>query len=68
MITKNSVVKIQNFIMNHDPLSRTLSGIILKTEGNVQKIQKRALFHYKKVKKGTPNLTSPMFIASLQLI
>ena len=33
--------------------------IILETEGSVQKIQKRGLFHYKKVKKGTPNLTSP---------
>ena len=32
---------------------------IVETEGSVRKIQKRALFHYKKVKKGTPNLTSP---------
>ena len=30
----------------------------------LEKIQKRALFHYKKVKKGTPNLTSP-YIHSL---
>ena len=35
------------------------SGVILETEGSVRKIQKRALFQYKKVKKGTPNLTSP---------
>ena len=34
-------------------------GVILETEGSVRKIQKRALFHYKTVKKGTPNLTSP---------
>ena len=41
-----------------------LTGIILETVGGVQKIQKRALFHYKKVKKGTTNLTSP-YIHSL---
>ena len=35
------------------------AGVILETEGSVQKIQKRALFHYKKIKKGTPNLKSP---------
>ena len=35
------------------------SGVILETEGSVQKIQKRALFHYKIFKKGTPNLISP---------
>ena len=35
------------------------AGVILETEGSVWKIQKRALFQYKKVKKGTPNLTSP---------
>ena len=35
------------------------TGVILESEGSVQKIQKRALFQYKKVKKGTPNLTSP---------
>ena len=34
-------------------------GVILETEGSIQKTQKRALFHYKTVKKGTPNLTSP---------
>ena len=44
-----------------------LPRTILETEGSVQKIQKRALFHYKKVKKGTPNLTSP-FIHSLLTI
>ena len=33
--------------------------VILETEDNVRKIQKRALFHYKKVKKGTLNLASP---------
>ena len=34
------------------------SEVILETEGSIQKTQKRALFHYKTVKKGTPNLTS----------
>ena len=37
----------------------TVPGVILETEGSVQKIQKRALFHYKKVKKGTLILTFP---------
>ena len=37
----------------------TLTGVILETGGSVQKIQKRALFHYKKVLKGTRNFTSP---------
>ena len=36
-----------------------LAGVILETEGSAWKIQKRALFHYKKVKKGTPYLTPP---------
>ena len=36
----------------------SITMIILETEGSIQKIQKRVLFHYKKVKKGTPNLTS----------
>ena len=35
------------------------AGVILETEGNIQKIQKKALYHYKTVKKSTPNLTSP---------
>ena len=35
------------------------TGVIVETKGSVHKMQKRALFHYKKVKKGTPNLTSP---------
>ena len=38
---------------------RRFTGVILETEGSVRNIQKRALFHYKTVKKGTPNLTSP---------
>ena len=38
--------------------------MIYQTEGNVRKIQKRAPFHYRKVKKGTLNLTSPYVIAS----
>ena len=40
-------------------MSKGAPGIILETEGSIQKIQKRALFHYKTVKKGTPNLTYP---------
>ena len=35
------------------------SGVILETEGSIWKIQRRTLFHYKTVKKGTLNLTSP---------
>ena len=35
------------------------SGVIVETEGNIWKMQKRESFHYKKVKKGTPNLTFP---------
>ena len=42
----------------HSSAKRALSGVILETEGSVRKIQKRALFHYKTVKTGTPNLTS----------
>ena len=34
------------------------SGVILETEGSIRKIQKRQFFITKKVKKGTPNLTS----------
>ena len=33
--------------------------VFLETEGSIQEIQKRALFHHKKVKKDTANLTSP---------
>ena len=36
-----------------------LSGVILETEGSLWKIQNSALFYYKKVKDGTPNLTFP---------
>ena len=43
---------------NHEtPHQKT--GVILETEGSIWKMQKRALFHYKTVKKGTPNLISP---------
>ena len=35
------------------------SGVILETEGSIWKIQRRTLFHYKTVKKGTLNLASP---------
>ena len=49
------------------PKCRTFSwfaGITLETEGSIWKMQKRALFHNKKVKTGTRNLTSP-YIHSL---
>ena len=35
------------------------TGVISEIDGSVRKIQKRALFQYKTVKKGIPNLTSP---------
>lgn len=34
-------------------------GVILETEGSYPEDTKRALFYFKKVKKATPNLTSP---------
>ena len=34
-------------------------GVIVGTEGSIRKMQKRAVFQFKKVKKGTPYLTSP---------
>ena len=36
-----------------------LTGVILETEGSVRKIQKKGTFSLQKVKKGTPDLTSP---------
>ena len=36
-----------------------LAGVILETEGSILKIQKRLFLTAKKLKKGTPNLTSP---------
>ena len=36
--------------------------------GSIRKIQKRALFHYKKVKKGTPNLSSPYVHSLFQIV
>ena len=44
-----------------------LAGIILETEGSTQKIQNRALFHYKKFKRAPLNWPPHMFIACLQL-
>ena len=43
-------------------------GVILETEGSVWKMQKRAPFHYKKVKKAIPNLISHYVHISLQLL
>ena len=55
-------LQIQNLWRYHKHcciMQITLTGIILETEGSVWKIQKRALFPYKKIQKSTPNLTSP---------
>ena len=35
------------------------TGVILETEGSYPEDTKRALFYFKKVKKATPNFTSP---------
>lgn len=35
-----------------------IRGFVIETEGSAWEMQKRTLFHNKKVKKGTPNLTS----------
>ena len=43
------------------------AGVILETEGSVQKMQKRALFSYSRVKRAPLVWPLPMFIASLQL-
>ena len=48
-------------------LTKYIYNFIGLYKGSIQKIKKRALFHYKKVKRGTSNLTSPMLIVSLQL-
>ena len=48
--------------------NKLVAGVILEIEGSVQKIQKRPLFHNKKVKKGTPNLTSPYGHSLLTII
>ena len=50
---------VQNVCKMYTKCLYTKSGFILETEGSTQKIQRRALFQYKTVKKGTPNLTSP---------
>ena len=47
----NIIKKLHSVLHKHSLF--TTSGIILETEGSIQKIQKRELFHYKKVKKGT---------------
>ena len=44
-----------------------IAGVILETEGSVWKIQKRALFQYNTVKKGTLIWPPHMFMACLQL-
>ena len=53
-------VQVQIFFFEDSLSSFVTSGVIVETEGSVRKMQKRALFH-NKVKKGTPNLTSPYF-------
>ena len=54
-------VQVQIFFFEDSLSSFVTSGVIVETEGSVRKMQKRALFHNKKVKKGTPNLASPYF-------
>ena len=62
------IVSPPHFVYDFSRKMLLMSGVVLETEGSIRKIQKRALFHYKLVKKGLPNLTSPMFIVSLQLL
>ena len=50
------------------PKTPGLTGITLENEGSVQKILKRALFHYKKIKKGILNLTSPYVHSLLTIV
>ena len=52
---------VKTFINRHVLLEQKVisTGVTVETEVSVQKMQKRALFQYKKVTKGTPNLTSP---------
>ena len=40
----------------------------LEAEGNVRKIQKRTLFYYKAVKKGTASLTSPYVLSFFTVV
>ena len=48
-----------NVFMYHICIFVKFTGVILQTEGGIWKTEKRALFHYKKVQKGTPNLNPP---------
>ena len=50
------------------PKTPGLTGITLENEGSVQKILKRALFHYKKIKKGILNLTFPYVHSLLTIV
>ena len=45
--------------MNTLNIGKAKSGVILETEGSIQKMQKGHFFTSKKLKIGTPNLTSP---------
>ena len=56
------------FNFTNNKLKEIISGIILETEGSIRKIQKRVFFQYKKVKKGTPNLTSPYVYSLFTLV
>ena len=49
-------------------IKREASGVILETDSNIWKIQKRALFQYNKVKKGTPYVRSLFTIVLIKPI
>ena len=61
MVTYSSIFKLR---IKENKFKARVTGVISETEGSIQKIQKKALFHNKKVKKGTLILTSP-YIHSL---
>ena len=58
---KSALTSLFSFLIEFFRHKRLVSsaGVILGTEGSVWKILQRTLFHYKKVKKGSPNLTTP---------
>ena len=49
-------------------MQMVFAGVILETEGNLQKIQKGHLFTIKKCKRVSLIWAPPMFVAALQLL